>query len=84
MTETIDATLDGPHPGEIPQPDRADGVDLGGQPSARKVIAVELLTAHPGNVRHDVSLDQEFLDSIAEMGIRTPLQITRTGRAATG
>lgn len=35
MTETIDATLDGLHPGDIPQSDRTDGFDLGGQPSER-------------------------------------------------
>jgi ParB family chromosome partitioning protein len=43
------------------------------------VIAIELLTAHPGNVRRDVSLDREFLDSAAELGILTPLRITPDG-----
>jgi ParB family transcriptional regulator, chromosome partitioning protein len=35
-----------------------------------------MLTAHPGNVRRDIHLDREFLDSIAELGILTPLRIT--------
>ncbi len=48
----------------------------GTQAHATPMIAVELLTAHPSNVRRDVSLDQEFLDSITAEGIRTPLQIT--------
>jgi hypothetical protein len=48
----------------------------GAQPQATATIAVELLTAHPFNVRRDVSPDQEFLDSIAAEGIRTPLMIT--------
>ena len=43
------------------------------------MIATELLTAHPGNVRRDIHLDQEFLDSIAELGILTPLRITPAG-----
>jgi ParB family chromosome partitioning protein len=51
-----------------------------GQPTAgRAVIAIGLLTAHPGNVRRDIRLDQEFLDSIAELGILTPLRITPAG-----
>lgn len=33
------------------------------------MIAIELLTAHPGNVRRDVCLDEEFLASINELGI---------------
>jgi ParB family chromosome partitioning protein len=76
MTATIDAPADAvradlpeaPEPGEAlrePQP-----------AAARAVIAIELLTAHPGNVRRDISLDQEFLDSVAELGILTPLRIT--------
>jgi ParB-like nuclease domain len=40
---------------------------------------IELLTAHPGNARRDISLDQEFLDSIAELGILTPLRVTPDG-----
>ena len=79
MTETIDAVPDGLHPGDVSPSDGTDGFDLAGQPSGRAVIAVELLTAHPGNVRHDVSLDQGFLDSIAELGILTPLRITQDG-----
>jgi hypothetical protein len=79
MTETIDAAPDGLHPGDMSPSDGTDGFDLAGQVSGRAIIAVDLLTAHPGNVRRDVGLDKEFLDSIAEMGIRTPLQITPDG-----
>jgi hypothetical protein len=40
------------------------GYDLPGQPTAeRAVISIELLTAPPGNVRRDIHLDQEFVDS---------------------
>lgn len=49
------------------------------QSAGRAMIAVELLTAHPGNVRRDISLDKEFLGSIAELGILTPLRITPDG-----
>jgi ParB family chromosome partitioning protein len=39
------------------------------------MISVDLLTAHPGNVREDLDLTAEFLAS-AEMGVRVPLLIT--------
>jgi ParB family chromosome partitioning protein len=56
-----------------------DAPDSGTQTAGRSVISIELLTAHPGNVRRDISLDQEFLDSITELGILTPLRITPDG-----
>jgi ParB family chromosome partitioning protein len=80
MTATTDITADGAHGEDVPQPEAPGGFGLPAQPAAgRAVIAIELLTAHPGNVRRDVSLDQEFLDSIAELGILTPLRITADG-----
>jgi ParB family transcriptional regulator, chromosome partitioning protein len=75
MTATIDTT-GAEHEVEAYEPLS----DLGSpQVAARSVMAIELLTAHPGNVRRDISLDQEFLDSIAELGILTPLRITPDG-----
>jgi ParB family chromosome partitioning protein len=44
--------------------------------SSRPVVTVSLLTAHPGNVRHDLDLDAAFVASIAEAGILVPLRIT--------
>jgi len=71
MTDTIDITADDAT-GQLPA-----------QPAAgRAMIATGLLTAHPGNVRRDIHLDQEFLDSIAELGILTPLRITPAGGGA--
>jgi ParB family chromosome partitioning protein len=79
MTATIDATADAVQANvpEVPGPGDALGVPQ--QAAGRAVIAIELLTAHPRNVRRDVSLDQEFLDSVAELGILTPLRITPDG-----
>ena len=80
MTTTIDITADGANDEDVSQPEAPGGYDLPGQPTvARVMISIELLTAHPGNVRRDIHLDQEFLDSIAELGILTPLRITPAG-----
>jgi ParB/RepB/Spo0J family partition protein len=79
MTATIDATNGTVQP-DVPE--ASGSGDMFSEPpqaAIRAVIAIELLTAHPGNVRRDVSLDQEFLDSIAERGILTPLRITPDG-----
>jgi len=45
----------------------------------RPVIAVALLAAHPGNVRRDLALDEEFIASVRELGILTPLRVTPDG-----
>jgi ParB family transcriptional regulator, chromosome partitioning protein len=74
MTATIDVTTDGGHDEEGPVPE--ESYDYGQPTAERAVIAIGLLTAHPGNVRRDIRLDQEFLDSITELGILTPLRIT--------
>lgn len=42
----------------------------------RPMIAVALLTAHPGNVRRDLDLNADFLASIKENGVLVPLRIT--------
>src|ERR1022692_3896929 len=47
-----------------------------GSTASRLMIAVALLTAHPGNVRADLNLGEEFCASVAEAGVRIPLQVT--------
>jgi len=81
MTVTIDDVADSEaHAADMPQALEPSGGCGVPQPTVgRAMIAIELLTAHPGNVRRDVSLDQEFLDSIVELGILTPLRITPDG-----
>jgi ParB family chromosome partitioning protein len=76
MTATTDATVQADEPGA---PTAGDISSVPQHTAGRAMIAIELLTAHPGNVRRDVSLDQEFLGSIAELGILTPLRITPDG-----
>ena len=44
--------------------------------SARLMIPVSELTAHPGNVREDLELTPEFCASIASEGVRIPLLVT--------
>jgi ParB family transcriptional regulator, chromosome partitioning protein len=44
----------------------------------RPMIPVELLTAHPGNVREDRQANQAFCQSVAAVGILVPLEITTT------
>jgi ParB family chromosome partitioning protein len=80
MTATTDTTADETHREDVPPPEASGDHGTPAQPPAgRAMIAVELLTAHPGNVRHDVSLDPEFLASITELGILTSLRITPDG-----
>lgn len=43
---------------------------------SRRMIAVSDLAAHPGNVREDLNLTEEFLASIAAEGVRIPLLVT--------
>ncbi len=56
---------------EVAEP---DGLPWGPQPAY--MIAVDQLTAHPGNVREDPDLTPQFLASVAETGVRIPLLIT--------
>lgn len=64
-------------------PDRTDAV-AEAQPAApepqtelvRLMVPVTELTAHPGNVRKDLELTQEFCASIAAAGVRVPLLVT--------
>jgi ParB family chromosome partitioning protein len=83
MTATIDIADSDVHADLGPPPEASGGFGLTVPPAAgRAMIAIELLTAHPGNVRLNIHLDQEFLDSIAELGILTPLRITPDGAEA--
>ena len=51
-----------------------DGLPWGPQPAY--MVAVDQLTAHPGNVREDLDLTPQFLASVAETGVRIPLLVT--------
>jgi ParB family chromosome partitioning protein len=51
-----------------------DGLPWGPQPAY--MVAVDQLTAHPGNVREDLDLTPQFLASVAEAGVRIPLLVT--------
>jgi hypothetical protein len=56
---------------EVAEP---DGLPWGPQPAY--MVAVDQLTAHPGNVREDLDLSPQFLASVAETGVRIPLLLT--------
>lgn len=79
MTATTDAAAGTAHADPPEATDASEMPNVPQQAAARAVIAIELLTTHPGNVRRDISLDQEFLDSVGELGILTPLRITPDG-----
>ena len=51
-----------------------DSLPWGPQPAY--MVAVDQLTAHPGNVREDLDLTPQFLASVAETGVRIPLLVT--------
>jgi ParB family transcriptional regulator, chromosome partitioning protein len=85
MTAVIqDATA-----GEIQAGEAVEGAVLAGEAETtsppepagcgRPVIAVALLDAHPSNVRRDLALDEEFIASVRELGILTPLRVTPDG-----
>jgi ParB family chromosome partitioning protein len=79
MSALTDTTPDTP---ELEQPlggaEAAEQPDPGGV-AARPVIAVALLTGHPGNVRRDLDLNAEFLASVAANGVLVPLRVTPDG-----
>jgi ParB family chromosome partitioning protein len=52
-----------------------EGSPLGPLPAS--MIGVDVLIAHPGNVREDLNLPPQFLASVAESGVRIPLLVTR-------
>ena len=60
-----------------PEPGATSPVDIAlATIRPRLMIPVADLTAHPGNVRDDLNLSQEFCASIAAEGVRIPLLIT--------
>lgn len=71
---------DGTAAAETPTADRPPWSSEPGQapPTGPRLIPVEALTAHPGNVRRDLDLNPEFLASIQENGVLVPLRITTT------
>jgi ParB family chromosome partitioning protein len=60
--------------GEAAEAAEPDRLPWGPQPAY--MVAVDQLTAHPGNVRKDLDLTPQFLASVAETGVRIPLLIT--------
>ncbi len=78
MTTTNDPAYNDPdagQPGGGPVPDG----QAAESPPWRAMIAVSQLAAHPGNVRADVDLNEEFVDSIAANGVLVALRITPDG-----
>src|SRR6266851_4271864 len=64
-------------PDAAPTADHAAGAQAEpGSIAARPVIAVALLTAHPGNVRRDLALSAEFVASVEANGVLVPLRVT--------
>ena len=62
-------------PGTTSDAEQAAGEPLPG----RAMMPVSLLAAHPGNVRRDLDLNEEFTESIAANGVLTALRITPDG-----
>jgi ParB family transcriptional regulator, chromosome partitioning protein len=73
---------DQPLPGTGAGPAPAGGQEPGGAPpepggtASRLMISTGLLAAHPANVRTDLDLGEAFCASIAQAGVRIPLQVT--------
>ena len=82
MTTDDNPTYDDPAAG---QPGNTTGTEPApdGQamdaPPWRAMIAVRQLAAHPGNVRADLDLNEEFVGSIAVNGVLVALRITPDG-----
>ena len=90
MSDLPDVTPGAPGGGPPPAGDGTDGADTAGgcdRPwcgagplpanlTSRLTMPVEWLTAHPGNVRGDLDLGDEFVASIAANGVLVPLRVT--------
>ena len=94
MTTSDDVMHDSPAAGQPPaagtvpgtasaeeQPDQAlaekhseTAVDV-----PRAMISVKKLAAHPGNVRRDLDLSEEFIESVRANGVLVALRITPDG-----
>jgi ParB family chromosome partitioning protein len=69
----VSALPDSDHAAEVPEPDGSAGC----RSLPACMVSVDLLTGHLGNVREDLDLSTEFLASVAEVGVRVPLLVTR-------
>ena len=82
MTNDADTTHEDPaieRPGHPDAAEEAPGQQTGDSPPWRAMIAVSALAAHPGNVRADLDLNEEFVASVAVNGVLTALRITPDG-----
>ena len=86
MTSSDNVIHDDMPVGDPPSADEADSSDVPfGETETpllvvpRAMIAVERLAAHPGNVRRDLDLSPEFVESIAVNGVLVALRITPDG-----
>ena len=79
MTTDTDAARHDPAIEQSAHPDGAEATpgEQPGEPQPeRAMIAVSQLAAHPGNVRADLDLNEEFVHSVAVNGVLTALRIT--------
>jgi ParB family chromosome partitioning protein len=77
VTELAETTTTpGQPPTELPGPADQARSDTAAVAGSRRMMAVVDLAAHPGNVRADLNLTDEFTASIAAEGVRIPLLIT--------
>ena len=86
MTSSDNVIHDDIPDGDLPPADDADSSEVPfGETETpllvvpRAMIAVERLAAHPGNVRRDLDLSPEFVESIAVNGVLVALRITPDG-----
>jgi ParB family chromosome partitioning protein len=81
---TTSSSADLPVAGDAAAPDECERPWCGAGPlsanlTTRPTMPVQWLTAHPGNVRADLDLSDEFVTSISENGVLVPLRITIDG-----
>ena len=86
MTSSDNVIHDDAPGGDLPSADDADSgeVPFGETETPvfvvpRAMIAVERLAAHPGNVRRELDLNPEFIESIAVNGVLVALRVTPEG-----
>jgi ParB family transcriptional regulator, chromosome partitioning protein len=62
-----------------PEHDDTQNIEIPQEPAPRAMIAVSQLAAHPGNVRVDLDISEDFVASIAANGVLVALRITPDG-----